>query len=367
MNADSQSSNGGHGRCAAGRPRPSASEVARVATIVLFLLPALAGGLSSCRSAAPHAAAHYPTRVARTLPPNAVDVRDYGARGNGAADDRPAIQRAVDACARAGGGTVFLPAGDYWLDSGVVPTGVNAFFAVVLGNGVRLVGEGRGRTVLHSSRKGLNLIGATHAFGVAVENLTLAGGDQDGVKIEGSTGVLVRNVEASGLYIGIAHYGCTGVRVVDCVSHDNEAFGFCFGGQPDFPGGSDLSWKNCDAYANSEGFRVFSTTGSMPMTTEVTLDDCTSHDNVKSGMLATSVSRLALRYGFFVDNPIAGIMVVDTHDSVIDRAVATGNHGYGDVFVAPWPTTDWWGSYGPCSNVEVIPWLFDSGFGVVPQ
>lgn len=301
------------------------------------------------------------------MPADAVDVRDYGARGDGTVDDRPAIQRAIDSCVRSGGGTVYLPAGDYWLDSGVMPTGVNAYLAVVLGSGVRLVGAGRGSTVLHSSRKGLNLIGATHASRVAVEDLTLAGGDQDGVKIEGSTGVLVRNVEASGLYIGVAQYGCTGVRVMDCVSHDNEAFGFCFGGQLDFPGGSDLSWKNCDAYANSEGFRVFSKAGSTPMITEVTLDDCTSHDNVKSGMLATSVSRLAVRYGFFVNNPIAGIMVVDTHDSAIVRAVCKGNHGYGDVFVAPWPTADWWASYGPCSNVEVIPWLFDSGFVVVPR
>ncbi|QJU60761.1 glycoside hydrolase family 28 protein [Sphingomonas sp. AP4-R1] len=41
------------------------------------------------------------------------NVRDYGARGDGKAVDTPAINQAIDACADAGGGTVFIPAGDY--------------------------------------------------------------------------------------------------------------------------------------------------------------------------------------------------------------------------------------------------------------
>jgi hypothetical protein len=41
------------------------------------------------------------------------NVKDYGARGVKAENARSAIQKAVDACAQAGGGTVYLPAGDY--------------------------------------------------------------------------------------------------------------------------------------------------------------------------------------------------------------------------------------------------------------
>ena len=37
------------------------------------------------------------------------NVRDFGAKGNGTADDRFAIQAAVDAAFKAGGGTVYLP------------------------------------------------------------------------------------------------------------------------------------------------------------------------------------------------------------------------------------------------------------------
>jgi polygalacturonase len=41
------------------------------------------------------------------------NVRDYGATGRKSDDARPAIEKAIEACAHAGGGTVYLPAGDY--------------------------------------------------------------------------------------------------------------------------------------------------------------------------------------------------------------------------------------------------------------
>ena len=41
------------------------------------------------------------------------NVRDHGATGMKADDARPSIQKAIEACAAAGGGTVLLPAGEY--------------------------------------------------------------------------------------------------------------------------------------------------------------------------------------------------------------------------------------------------------------
>ena len=41
------------------------------------------------------------------------NVRHYGAVGDGTANDAPAINRAIDACHAAGGGTVFVPSGMY--------------------------------------------------------------------------------------------------------------------------------------------------------------------------------------------------------------------------------------------------------------
>ena len=42
-----------------------------------------------------------------------INVRPYGAKGDGAATDTPAINRAIEEAAAAGGGTVFFPAGVY--------------------------------------------------------------------------------------------------------------------------------------------------------------------------------------------------------------------------------------------------------------
>ena len=39
------------------------------------------------------------------------NIMDYGAMGDGAANDAPAIQKAVDECSQAGGGVVLFPGG----------------------------------------------------------------------------------------------------------------------------------------------------------------------------------------------------------------------------------------------------------------
>jgi len=53
----------------------------------------------------------------RTFPPDATffNVLDYGAVGDGVADDAPAIQSALEAANTAGGGTVYIPAGKFLL------------------------------------------------------------------------------------------------------------------------------------------------------------------------------------------------------------------------------------------------------------
>src|SRR5437879_4989678 len=44
---------------------------------------------------------------------SAFNVKAFGAKGDGKALDSPAINRAIDAAAASGGGTVFFPAGTY--------------------------------------------------------------------------------------------------------------------------------------------------------------------------------------------------------------------------------------------------------------
>ena len=53
-----------------------------------------------------------PSLHAEVSPP-IFDVLNFGATGRKSDNARPAIQRAIEACARAGGGTVYLPPGEY--------------------------------------------------------------------------------------------------------------------------------------------------------------------------------------------------------------------------------------------------------------
>jgi len=53
-----------------------------------------------------------PVAGAQVAPP-VFNVKTYGATGKKSGNARSAIQKAIDACARAGGGTVYLPPGDY--------------------------------------------------------------------------------------------------------------------------------------------------------------------------------------------------------------------------------------------------------------
>lgn len=46
---------------------------------------------------------------------NTYSIDDYGARGDGKTDDAAAIQRAINACSAAGGGTVLIPSGRTYL------------------------------------------------------------------------------------------------------------------------------------------------------------------------------------------------------------------------------------------------------------
>lgn len=67
-----------------------------------------------------------------------VKADEFGALGDGAADDLPALQTAIDQCSQQGGGWVFLPSGTYLLKSG----------SLTLRDGVNITGAGMFNTVI---------------------------------------------------------------------------------------------------------------------------------------------------------------------------------------------------------------------------
>src|ERR1035438_7075168 len=87
-----------------------------LAASAVSAIPALAAppqpGAITTVGAHPAAGAHSPATTHRATPAT-FDVRAFGAKGDGKAVDSPAINKAIEAAAAAGRGTVIFPAGNY--------------------------------------------------------------------------------------------------------------------------------------------------------------------------------------------------------------------------------------------------------------
>ncbi|MGW7728013.1 glycosyl hydrolase family 28 protein [Streptomyces canus] len=85
--------------------KPPTAPRSRAAAIVLFVVAVVLGLSHPAAPASPQA----PPRAATVF-----DVRDYGAKGDGSANDTPAVNKAITAASSAaGGGVVRFPPGDY--------------------------------------------------------------------------------------------------------------------------------------------------------------------------------------------------------------------------------------------------------------
>ena len=135
--------------------------------------------------------------------PDWFNAKTYGATGNGSTPDSAAIQSAITAAQSAGGGVVYIPAGTYSMNSGLVITADN----------VRIMGDGRGSTVLKPVTgsnfdvisTGIPATSGTSGFTryfVGVEKLTL-----DGTLMSGTT---------NGVGNGIHFYGARYSYIRDC-------------------------------------------------------------------------------------------------------------------------------------------------------
>jgi parallel beta-helix repeat protein len=79
--------------------------------------------------------------------PVTVNVKSFGAAGDGIIDDRAAIQKAMDSLSLTGG-TVFLPTGTYRIGSSVLDNVSGLSVALRIGSFVNLLGEGTGKSIM---------------------------------------------------------------------------------------------------------------------------------------------------------------------------------------------------------------------------
>jgi len=96
-----------------------------------------------------------------------VSVKDYGAVGNGVADDTAEIQAAIDSVSAAGGGTIHFPAGTY---------NINGATGIDLETGVKIKGEGMGKTIVKNVVNNWRYVfGCLGGDDIGIEDMTIDG------------------------------------------------------------------------------------------------------------------------------------------------------------------------------------------------
>ena len=119
---------------------------------------------------------------AQTRPAGWVNVADFGALGDGANDDAPAIQTAINTVVAAGGGVVFLPAGIFRIAAGLVIDGSN----------VAIQGTGKGATTISGGISfgwSISAPSATPKTNIEVRDLTV-----DMTKVAAASGIYAQYV-----------------------------------------------------------------------------------------------------------------------------------------------------------------------------
>ncbi|HDS74291.1 MAG TPA: hypothetical protein ENN56_01995, partial [Firmicutes bacterium] len=177
-------------------------------------------------------------------PSGTIDVKRFGARGDGRIDDTNAIQHAIDACAESGGGVVFLPTGRYRIDGALeLKRGV-----IIRGSGGAVDGWGM-PTVLEAYNRDRSVITATWQSGVQYleiyypeqrlepdglipypwsiygsgENVSIIGvslrNSYDGINLTAACRHLVRDVHGSPLHTGLYVDQCYDVGRIENVHY----------------------------------------------------------------------------------------------------------------------------------------------------
>ncbi len=128
------------------------------------------------------------TRVPYSMTDAPVNVKAYGARGDGVTDDRAAIQAAINAAA----GTVYVPKGNYLVNTGLtLPSSCHLEFEA--------------GALLKAGANSMTVISTTAGFktGIKLRNVAVDGNSKTGV-----TAVALSNVQFDSAVVGLNVNGC---------------------------------------------------------------------------------------------------------------------------------------------------------------
>jgi polygalacturonase len=188
---------------------------------------------------------------AATAPGGLYNVRDFGAMGDGVKLETAALNRAVETCARAGGGTVYVPAGTYltgtirlksnitlWIDSGATllgskdlkdyqtaVEGQDWFAAMILAKGVQNVAI-IGRGIIDGNRvsnpNGEEKMRGPHAAlffdcrDAAVRDVSVRDAANYALVLRSCEGVNIDGITARGGWDGINMHDTRNATIANC-------------------------------------------------------------------------------------------------------------------------------------------------------
>jgi len=197
--------------------------------------------------------------TARKEPNGWLNVRLFGARGNGSTDDTESIQDAVDSASDDGGGTVFFPAGVYLITR-----------PISLASGVSIEGVSQTATVVKKTNDTANADGFDCVFyarkkvGWHIRGLTVVGNrtrnPADGAITVSSDGILAYGCSyfyLQDVRVQESQYGFN-LRQCWCASIENacalrcQRYGFYA-----WNSCTSLTFKTCTAWATGGGFKLW--------------------------------------------------------------------------------------------------------------
>jgi len=201
-----------------------------------------------------------PAGPVATLPPAPVsiaglNVKAYGARGDGVTDDTQAIQAALDAARQAGGGTVVLPPGTYLVTMRTHPLSSQYLTALVVGSRTAVVGYGKDASIIRLAGGQPAAPPSGHAC--VMLNYQIASGGDNGMLVQDLTvdGSAAR--QGSAFHDGIFWMRTRGVRHLRVRVKDMRGIarqppsGETFHFETEL--GSDTTYQDCEALATFAG------------------------------------------------------------------------------------------------------------------